>query len=664
MTTIGEQQFVAHIFAPAEGPRGPAAYAALRAIWNGCGQLYHLTDPIPGSELPLALPEALEPRPGGTEIALAGRDWPGGMGQAILRLHHDVLNLSIGLARPGSWPLPSPSGDPAAPADRPGWWNSYDFGWNLLCEPHAELFLGEARFYLARLDDDDGIGTASAGLYQGLSPLLPSAATAGPGPSAGIPVLGEFALWEAVAAPDERWLRRFVVAIGPQSDPVASTWIWSDGHSAIPPLARYLLHAAKLRYELRVWRRDSQSRQLEAALDSLGSEIARLGARDPERSALLALRNNEAKRLRADLATLRKTVQIAADNMARSVNLTGLLVPGGPLADDADLAAFLLQGLDDEIDYLDLAISKAELVPVPVWPEAVRLRAEVEPADFEPAEVEPAGYPTVYAVERALDDHRKRNVFVVHGRDEDARRALFEFLRALDLKPLQWETLVQETGSAAPSLREAIGQGLAVSTAVIVLMTPDDIVRLHPELHTQPESPDEITDNMQARPNVLVELGMALAVKPDQTMLVYLGEQRPVTDLGDINYVQIGSEIDWRNKIANRLRQAGCPVDLSGPDWLHAGDFESLAARSRAPVSAPTPLQGAPLQGAPSQGAAERGHADRVNPVDMIGMNDDAQLVADQPPTAVGHERQQDQLEEIAAVQALHPGQSPAHERQ
>ncbi len=83
----------------------------------------------------------------------------------------------------------------------------------------------------------------------------------------------------------------------------------------------------------------------------------------------------------------------------------------------------------------------------------------IRPVDVRPqAEVERAEYPTVYAVERALDDHRKRNVFVVHGRDEAARRALFEFLRALDLQPLQWETLVQETGSAAPSLREAIAR--------------------------------------------------------------------------------------------------------------------------------------------------------------------------------------------------------------
>ncbi len=40
------------------------------------------------------------------------------------------------------------------------------------------------------------------------------------------------------------------------------------------------------------------------------------------------------------------------------------------------------------------------------------------------------------------------------------------------------------------------------------------------------------------------------------------------------------------------------------------------------------------------------------------------QLMADQPLPAVGNERQQDELQEIAAVETLHPGQSPAHERE
>src|SRR5712691_1170067 len=578
MTTILDQQFVAHIFAPAEGPHAPAAYKALRAIWTGCGQLYHMTDPISDSGLPVLLPETLESQPAGAEIALAARERPGADAcQAVLRLHHDVLNLSIGIMQPGPWTLPAPpSSDSAGPADIPEWWNSFDFGWNLLCEPRAGLFLGEARFFLARLDAKDEISSASPGLYQSLSPLLPPTVASGQEPSAGVPVLGDFALWETAIRPDDRTLRRFVVAITPDADPVASAWVWSGGDATIPPLARYLLHAAKLRYEMRVWQRDSQSRQLQAALDSLSSEIVRLDAQDPDKEALLAVRSKDARRLSLDLDTLRQTAEIAADNMTRAVDLADLMVPGGPFADDADLARSVLERLGDEIGYLDRAIRKADLIPGTARP---------VPG------LEQAGKPTVHAAERSLEQDRKRNVFVVYGRDEAARKAIFEYLRALDLRPLQWESLVQETGRAAPSLSEAVRQGLLVSTAVIVLMTAEDIVRLHPDLHGRQESQAETADNMQARPNVLLELGMALAVKPDQTLILFIGQQRPVTDLGGLNYIQIQSGSDWRSKVANRLEKAGCPVDRSGQDWLRAGGFDDLAALNRAPGVASDPSQ-------------------------------------------------------------------------
>jgi len=544
MTTILDQQFVAHIFAPAEGPFAEAAYKALRAIWTGCGRLYHMTDPIAESGLPLLLPETLESRPGEAEIALAARERPGAAAcQAVLRLHHDVLNLSVGMTHPAG----STDG-----------WASLDFGWQLLCAPHAGLFLGEARLFLARLDAADGIGEASPVLYQSLSPLLPEMAAGDRDPSAGVSVRGEFCLWETAARPDDRSLRRFVAAIAPDADPAASSWVWSGGGVAIPPFARYLLHAAKLRYEMRVWQRDSQSRQHQAALDSLSSEIARLDAQDPQLEALLAVRSKDAKRLSLDLSTLRQTVEIAADNMTRSADLTGLMVPGGPFADDADLARALLVRLGDEISYLELAIQKADLVP-------------------------DAARPTAQAAERSLDEDRRRNVFVVYGRDEKARRAIFEFLRALDLRPLQWESVVSETGSAAPSLSEAVRIGLRICTAVVVLMTAEDIVRLHPDLHEQAESQAETADSMQARPNVLLELGMALAVKPDQTLILFLGQHRPVTDLGGKNYVQVQASSDWRSKVAGRLAQAGCPVDLSGQDWRQAGDFDGLAALGRTP---------------------------------------------------------------------------------
>ncbi|HET7013758.1 MAG TPA: CATRA conflict system CASPASE/TPR repeat-associated protein, partial [Streptosporangiaceae bacterium] len=532
MTTILDQQFVAHIFAPAAGPSAAAAYEALRAIWTGCGQLYQMTDPISESGLPLLLPETLESRPAGAEIVLATRERPGAAAcQAVLRLHHDVLNLSVGMTHS---------------ADAGDGWASFDFSWNLLCASHAGLFLGEARLFLARLDATDSIGEASPVLYQALSPLLPSTAVGGQDPSAGVSVGGEFCLWETAARPDERSLRRFVAAVAPAADPAASSWVWSGGDAGIPPFARYLLHAAKLRYELRVWQRDSQARQLQAALDSLSTEIAQLETQDPQRAALLAVRSKDAKRLSVDLSLLRQTVDIAADNMTRSVDLTGLMVPGGPFADDADLARSLLVRLRDEISYLELAIAKADLVP-------------------------DTARPALHAAEHGLNEDLKRNVFVVYGRDEEARLAIFEFLRALDLRPLQWESVVSKTGSAAPSLSNAVRIGLQICTAVVVLMTAEDIVRLHPDLHERTEGQAEATDSMQARPNVLLELGMALAVKPDQTLILLFGQQRPVTDLGGLNYIQIQADSDWRSKVAGRLGQAGCPVDLSGQDWRQAG---------------------------------------------------------------------------------------------
>lgn len=43
-----------------------------------------------------------------------------------------------------------------------------------------------------------------------------------------------------------------------------------------------------------------------------------------------------------------------------------------------------------------------------------------------------------------------REVFVVHGRNEMARRAIFEFLRSISLHPLEWSEAVRSTGRPAP----------------------------------------------------------------------------------------------------------------------------------------------------------------------------------------------------------------------
>ncbi|MFC4055077.1 CATRA conflict system CASPASE/TPR repeat-associated protein [Actinomadura syzygii] len=559
MSEVLDQQFVVHLYAPTDGPGSGAAYRALTGIWRGCRLLLHMTEPVPGTGLPHVLPGDPGALPQDGETAVAAQERPGADCQAVLRRHHDLLNLSVALA-------------PSEAHGDETWWRTLDGQWEAITAEHAPALLGEARLFLARVDAEDRIRTAAPSLYRRLGSLLPDTAHDPDAPDRGIPAGDGLALWETMAQPDERLVRRFVLAIAPDADPAASAWVWSRGDTAIPPLARYLLHAAKLRYQLRVWQRDGQARRLKAALDTLGDELVRLGAAEPVLAELLRLRRLDARFLLADLREMRRSVEIAAANLGRA---SGHPAPGpattrGPFADDAALAHRFLERLDDETAYLTISADRAEIV--------VDLDQAGRTPPGRPAEPVPATEPTPPPVR-----DRTRDVFVVHGRDEAARVAVFELLRALGLRPLEWEDLVAMTGKPSPFLGEVIAHAMPLAQAVVVLMTPEDVVRLHPDLRDPHDDGAENGPVMQARPNVLLELGMALAVHPDRTLILLAGDQRPVTDVGGRNYVRIRRDSGFREKIANRLRLAGCPIAPAGPGWRSAGDFSALEALRRVP---------------------------------------------------------------------------------
>jgi CAP12/Pycsar effector protein, TIR domain len=64
-----------------------------------------------------------------------------------------------------------------------------------------------------------------------------------------------------------------------------------------------------------------------------------------------------------------------------------------------------------------------------------------------------------------VDLGRARRVFVVHGRNSAVRSAMFAFLRAIGLHPIEWSEAVKMTGSLQ-ALRAMLGRrdaGQAVS---------------------------------------------------------------------------------------------------------------------------------------------------------------------------------------------------------
>jgi predicted nucleotide-binding protein len=186
-------------------------------------------------------------------------------------------------------------------------------------------------------------------------------------------------------------------------------------------------------------------------------------------------------------------------------------------------------------------------------------------------------------------DGRDRKVFVVGGRDQQVQRLVFDLLRALGLRPLDWEALVAEAGCAAPSLLEVLDHTISpdVVQAVVVLMTPDDVVALHPELHGAREHGYEVTPMLQARPDVLIEAGMALArFGRERTVIVEFGtDLRPISDIGGINVVRFrGTDVRQPVlKLAARLQVAGCPVEPGSTDRLEVERFAGLGAYTRRP---------------------------------------------------------------------------------
>ena len=166
-----------------------------------------------------------------------------------------------------------------------------------------------------------------------------------------------------------------------------------------------------------------------------------------------------------------------------------------------------------------------------------------------------------------------KKVFVVHGRDGRLRDDFFAFLRALDLQPIEWSDALKLTGKASPYIGEALESAFKNAQAVIVLLSPDDEVRLSPELWKADEEETDKSIKLQARPNVLFEAGMAFGTHSERTLLIEVGQVKAFSDVAGRHVIRISNNADKRNDIAERLRTAGCDVKTSGSDWLNTGNF-------------------------------------------------------------------------------------------
>jgi len=167
----------------------------------------------------------------------------------------------------------------------------------------------------------------------------------------------------------------------------------------------------------------------------------------------------------------------------------------------------------------------------------------------------------------------QRNVFVVHGRDETSRKSIYSFLRSIGLHPMEWSEAVTLTKKGTPSIGDILDAVFEKAQAVVVLMTPEEEVRLLPDFIRPDDALHEREVARQPRPNVLFEAGIAMGRYPNRTVLLQLGEIRSFSDIRGLHIIRMNNSLKRRQEFAQRLENAGCPVNLKGTDWQSTGEF-------------------------------------------------------------------------------------------
>ncbi|MDI6097226.1 BN6_48550 family protein [Actinoplanes sp. NEAU-A12] len=223
--------------------------------------------------------------------------------------------------------------------------------------------IGSVVLYLGLVPD--AAATPSPRSYaRRLRPLVPAPHDGG-WTSAGERRHAGITVWELPSGrPESALAHRRLLAVAPLSgEDALDRWLWSDDEPGLVPFTRYLMHAAKLRYQHDVLVRDlaglrgiaSRARDRSAGLALILSAGPVDGLPDMARG--LAALQAEAITLVASLTQVRimaRTVDTAIENMTSSL--------GGVLESDRSLGRWVADQLRNEETYLSAAVDGTEQV--------------------------------------------------------------------------------------------------------------------------------------------------------------------------------------------------------------------------------------------------------------------------------------------------------------
>jgi len=347
---------LAHVFLADDGRDG---WARLRSLWTAAISQFGLDRTVGALAVPRDLTDDPADSGDGRGLLAAAESTADSVWQALAWKNHDVLCLTAMLAPPAS-------------TDCARAWSDLERGWeHVLSTAIPGRELGQARTFLALSAGGDDLELVRESAPQPSQPgwwqHWDSLSLGGPGGD-------EIRVWETGPDLDDARTLRRIMAVAPAgSERRMDSLVWTSGDGIPAPLTRHLIHAARLRHQVRVFDGGRAPRQLR---DELGGQGA--PGIDRSRPAL------DAVDMRAKLVAMRHAVGIIDENMRRALDLSPHAQAVGPLSEDLQLASWFGQRLDDEVIRLEVEADRTrgagEVIaaareprrarPVPSWREA------------------------------------------------------------------------------------------------------------------------------------------------------------------------------------------------------------------------------------------------------------------------------------------------------
>lgn len=144
----------------------------------------------------------------------------------------------------------------------------------------------------------------------------------------------------------------------------------------------------------------------------------------------------------------------------------------------------------------------------------------------------------------------KRNVFIVHGRDNEAKQEVSRFIESIGLKSI----ILHEQASGGRTIIEKIEHYSGEADFAIVLYTACDQGRGHHEKQI-------IGPRDRARQNVVFEHGYLMAkLGRENVCALVKGKIETPNDINGVVYVNLDPTGAWQREIVKELRACGYEV--------------------------------------------------------------------------------------------------------